>query len=60
MEGGAPDFGTQMVVRGGYFGSETPLRERFDQQYAWRVGYVGFRCVLTLPTAPDEARALLR
>ena len=59
-EDGAPGFGTHMVVRGGNFAQAMELREHFVLPYAARKGYVGFRCVLDLPTEPGSARALLR
>ncbi len=52
----APDFGVELVVRGGNFRDEqrTPLNARFHIAYETVFDMLGFRCVRELPATPDD------
>jgi hypothetical protein len=60
-DAGDPDFGIEMLVRGGNFASDpSPLTQSSAMPFEQRAHTLGFRCVLELPTAPQEVAECLK
>lgn len=55
-----PGFGVNMVVRGGSFRGPAMLSETGEADFYASLPFLGFRCVVEIPTDPEIIRELLR